>query len=245
MHSRRTLLRAGGVVALAGLAGCTGSGGPGIPSDTPGSADDDPADDDPADDGTDTAPSDRARPADATHEATVASVDDAPDLPVAPRVSLADPYVTEGSPVVLRVDVENTTDAAVTIGEYRNVVFQYTYAEDAALVWLPHSDRSTDGEPDRATPELELADAGCWRLDSQPVQTAEYGTVEIPAGGTLTAFVGLYALPDAPVDGSCFPTGEFRFEARYAAYDDGTIGDPEASADWGFDLAIEAIDGGR
>ncbi|MFC7098986.1 hypothetical protein [Halobaculum marinum] len=239
MHTRRSLLQSGGLLGLAGvtgLAGCTATAN----------------DDDPLPDGGDdgsgdgnggSEPSDREYPPGSTHEATITGVDDAPDLPVAPRVSLANPYVTEGQPVVLRVDVDNPTDEPVRIGEYRPVVFQYVYDTDGTLVWYPHSERSTDGEPDRAVPDLDLADDGCWRLASGIAQTMEYGTVEIPANGTLTAYVGLYATADAPepADG-CFPTGAFRFDTNYTVFADGMDGDDNPSATWGFDLAIETID---
>ncbi|GAA0203187.1 hypothetical protein [Halobaculum roseum] len=246
MHHRRALLRAAGVVGLAGLAGCTGlaNGTTERPLPDGGSGTDD-ADGGPDDggNGDGTRPSDREYPPGATHEAAIASQDAAPELPISPRVSLANPYVTDGSPVVLRVDVENDTDEPVVIGEYRPVVFQYVRSADGALVWYPHSKRSTDGEPDRALPDLDLADEGCWRLASGIAQTMEYGTVEIPGGGTLTAFVGLYVTHDASGVDGCFPTGTARFETTYTDHTGGIAGDEESpSAEWGFDLAIEAID---
>ena len=187
-------------------------------------------------------PSDREYPPGATHEATIRSQDTAPDLPIRPRVSLANPYVTDGSPVVLRVDVENPTDAPVTIGEYRPVVFQYVRSADGTLIWYPHSERSTAGEPDRALPALDLADEGCWRLASGIAQTMEYGTVEIAAGGRLTAFVGLYVTHDAPSVDGCFPTGTVRFETTYADHSRGVAGGEDATtAEWGFDLTVEAL----
>lgn len=236
MQHRRALLRAAGVVGVAGLAGCTGladgsTDGP-LPDGGTGTDGDD-----------DTRPSDRDHPPDATHEATISARDAPPELPVRPRVSLADPYVTDGSPPVLRVDVENATDESVVIGEYRPVVFQYVRDVDGTFVWYPHSDRSTAGEPDRAAPDLDLADEGCWRLASGIAQTMEYGTVEIPAGGTLTAFVGLYVAHDTLSIDGCFPTGTVRFETTYADHTDGSIGgDDVTTAEWGFDLTVEAID---
>ena len=250
MHTRRALLRLGGLVGLAGatgLAGCTaaaddtplpdggdgGSGTDGGSGEGPGGS----------------KPSDREYPPTATHEATVLGQDEAPEgLPIAPRVSLANPYVTDGQPIVVRVDVDNTGDEPVAVGEYRPVVFQYVTSADGALLWYPHSERSTDGDPDRATPEIDLADEGCWRLPGPIAQTMEYGTVEIPANGTLTAYVGLYATADAPEpDGGCFPTGEFRFDTSYTVFADGVGGDDNPTASWGFDLGIETIDadGGR
>ncbi|MFC7068620.1 hypothetical protein [Halobaculum lipolyticum] len=239
MHTRRALLRIGGslgLVGLAGLAGCTATA-----DDTP--LPDGGSDGDGDGDGS-SQPSDREYPPGATHEARIVGSDAAPDLPVAPRVSLANPYVTPGQPVVVRVDVDNTTDEPVTIGEYRDVVFQYVSSGDGSLLWYPHSERSTAGDPDRATPELDLADEGCWRLPGPIAVTQEYGTVEIPANGTLTAYVGLYATERAPSpDGSCFPTGASRFDTTYTVVADGMDGDDNPGATWGFDLAIEAIDG--
>jgi hypothetical protein len=229
MTTRRSVLRAAGIVGIAGLAGCTArNDGPPI-ADGGGDGD-----------GTGSQPSDRDYPPDATHLATLVAQDAAPELPVAPRVSLADPYVTGGSPPVLRVDVDNASDAAAVLGEYRDVVFQYVHGgADGGLLWLPHSERSTEGEPDRVTPEYEVEGDGCWRLTSGIVTTEEYGTVEVPAGGTLTAFVGLYGMPGAE---DCLPTGEHRFEATYSYYPEGIGGDGREQANWGFTLALEPIE---
>lgn len=231
--TRRSVLRAAGIAGIAGLAGCT-AGSNDLPVADGGN------DNGTDGDGTGSQPSDLEHPPDATHQARIVSQDPAPELPVAPRVSLADPYVTGGSPPVLRVDVDNTTDAPVVLGEYRDVVFQYVYggAEDG-LILLPHSERSTEGEPDRTTPEYEVEDEGCWRLTSGVAVTEEYGTVEVPAGGTLTAFVGMYGLPGAE---GCLPTGEHRFEATYSYYPEGIGGDGREQADWGFTLSLEPLE---
>ncbi|PSQ07161.1 hypothetical protein BRC97_04170 [Halobacteriales archaeon QS_6_71_20] len=93
-------------------------------------------------------------------------------------------------------------------------------------------------------PDVALADEECWRLESTPVVTAEYGTVTIPAGGTLTAFVGVYATPNARTDDGCFPTGDRRFESPYTVHPDGTVDGSGTTADWGFTLSVERI-GGR
>jgi len=220
--SRRGLLCGAGLAGLAGFAGCTEGLAPLDPSiGTP-----------------DTRPSDTEVPPDATRRATVGSQDPPPDLPVSPRVSVVDPYAYGATPPVLRVDVDNATDRPVVAGEYRAVVFQYVRGADGPFVFLPHSERSTAGDPDRVGPPVEPTDPGCWRLDSEIATTEEYGTVEIPAGGTLTAFVGLYATPDAD---DCLPTGDHRFAADYAYYPDGLDGDRE-TATWGFTLRLEAID---
>lgn len=229
MSTRRVLLHVAGLVGVATLAGCTAIANDGGPLPDGGADGDDPGGSD---------PSDREHPADATHRVVVAGQDDAPDLPVRPSVSLADPHVTEGSPPVLRVTVENRTDEPVVVGEYRAVVFQYVYSDDDAYVFLPHSDRSTEGEPDRTTPDYEVDGDGCWRLDSPPAVTQEYGTVEIPPGGTLTAFVGLYATPDAA---DCTPLGDRRFETSYSYLPDGLGGDDRRSGRWGFSITVEEL----
>lgn len=232
MTTRRTLLRAAGLAGLATLAGCTA-----IAND-----DTDPLPDGGGDgDGPGgSQPSDLEHPRDATHVARITGQDDAPNLPVRPRVSLADPYVTLGSPPVVQVTVENPTDDPVVIGEYRPVVFQYVYSDDDEYVFLPHSERSTAGDPDRSTPDYEVAGDGCWQLTSGIGQTMEYGTVEIPANGTLTAFVGLYATEDAS---RCTPLGERRFETSYTYFENGIPGDGDdtRSESWGFSLAIEEL----
>lgn len=238
MTRRRTLLRAVGAAGLAGLAGCTGLGD--APADGPT---DGPADS-PTDTGTET-PTDPETPSEATHRVTVTGADGAPDLPVEPSVAVADPYATGESPPVLRVDVANPTDEPVSVGEYRAVVFQYVRSTDRTLVWLPHSERSTDGEPTRMQPDHDVAGDGCWRLADDIAVTMEYGVVEIPAGGTLSAFVGLYGLPDAD---ACLSTGDHYFETTYAVSplsgdetDGDTATDESSEARWGFSLSVEAL----
>jgi hypothetical protein len=233
MVTRRSVLRAVGIAGIAGLAGCTAQTND-LPVADGGTNDGD---------GTGSQPSELEHPPDAR----IVAQDPAPELPVAPQVSLADPYVTGGSPPVLRVDVDNTSDAPVVLGEYRAVVFQYVHGgSDGELMLLPHSERSTEGEPDRTTPEYEVEGEGCWRLSSGMAITQEYGTVEVPVGGTLTAFVGLYGLPGNEngnaEDGDCLPTGEHRFEATYSYYPDGLGGDDREDAAWGFTLSLERIE---
>jgi len=228
MVTRRSLIRAVGLVGIAGLAGCTARGDDPLP---------DGGDDG---DGTGSAPTDREVPPDATHRVSVTAQDDPPELPVTPRVSVADPFATGGSPPVLRVDVDNTSDAPVVLGEYRAVVFQYV-SDGEALILLPHSERSTSGDPDRATPDYGVEGEGCWRLTDRIAVTQEYGTVELPAGGTLTAYVGLYGLPDA---GDCLPTGDHRFGTTYSYYPDGLDGDGREDATWGFSLAVDTVEDG-
>lgn len=228
MSTRRTFLRVAGLAGVATLAGCTA-----IASDDPA-----PLPDGGGDGPGGSQPSDLEHPRDATHRVVLGDQDAAPDLPVRPHVELADPYVTAGSPPVLQVTVENPTDSSVVVGEYRDVVFQYVYSEDGAYVCLPHSERSTAGDPDRATPDYAVAGDGCWQLDSHPMVTEEYGTVEIPAGGELTAFVGLYTSPDA---GECVPLGDYRLETTYASFPDGLDGDDPQSERWGLSLTVEEL----
>jgi hypothetical protein len=224
MQTRRTFVRGAGLVGLAALAGCTAiADGGSTPPDDPGTS------------GPGTEPTELEVPPDATHRVTVASVDDAPDLPVRPRVSLADPFLTSGSPPALRIDVENPTDEAVTVGEYRAVVFQYVHSADRGYLLLPLSERSTEGDPDRVRGDYEVTDEGCFQLTEPIAVTMEYGTVEIPAGGTLTAYVGLYVAPDAD---DCPPVGEHRFEANYSVAPLADDGDDER---WGFSLSVEAL----
>lgn len=241
--TRRGLLRAAGLVGVAGLAGCTGFG------DGPA----DGATDGPADSPTDTptkTPTDGGTPTDGTHRVAVTDIDDDPDLPVNPSVTVVDPYATGASPPVLRVDVANPTDDSVSVGEYREVVFQYVRSDDETLLWLPHSERSTTGEPARSVPDYQVVGDGCWRLTDDIVVTEEYGVVEIPADETLSAVVGLYG--DAEAD-ACLVSGSHRFAATYSVSplsigegtttgtDGATAADDPPRAVWGFSLAVESL----
>lgn len=231
MVSRRTLLSSVGLSSLAGiasLAGCTA-----IANDVPG-GNGEPS----ADTGDGGAPSELAHPPDATHRAAVVGSDGPPDLPVRPAVAFANPYVTSGSSPVVRVTVENPTDEPIVVGEYRAVVFQYVTSEGGEYVWLPHSERSTDGDPDRTRPAYDVQTADCRRLASHPAQTLEYGTVEIPADGSLRAYVGLYATPEAD---RCVPLDDRRFETVYAYLPDGIGSDGGEQDRWGFTVRVERL----
>ncbi|PSP39906.1 hypothetical protein BRC71_00285 [Halobacteriales archaeon QH_7_65_31] len=236
-YLRRALLRTGGVVAAVGLAGCTGD---------PTDGTDDRDEGGETETATDTASDsdDQFGSTDATGQVTLLSSGDSPDIAVEPSVTVADEFVTSDSPALLRVDVDNPTDDPVTIGEYRAVVFQYVASSDQRYTLLPHSDRSTDGVPERTRPTYPTADgAACWRLTEPIAVTAEYGTVEVPAGGTLTAFVGLY--PDATAE-TCLPAGTYRFKTTYTTApleqtSDGTATDESPSAEWGFSLDVESL----
>ncbi|KAB7515869.1 hypothetical protein DM867_01630 [Halosegnis rubeus] len=230
--TRRALLRVAGVATAAGLAGCTGSPSDGGSGDTGGADTETPTD-------TETPP-----PEDAAGRVRLVSSDDNPDLAVEPAVIVVEEFVTADGPAVLRVDVENPTDETV-VGEYRDVVFQYVSSSDFSYQLLPHSERSTTGVPERERPPYPTdEDAPCWRLTEPLAQTTEYGTVSIPADGTLTAFVGLYANPDAE---TCLPTGEHRFEATYGIEEpvgtsSGTATDDAwTTAEWGFSLSVESL----
>lgn len=224
MPSRRELLRIAGATGVAGVAGCT--------------AESNPADDESGSLGTAARPSDTERPPEATHRVGVAGTDADPEIPVRPRISIIDPYATPESPPVVRVDVDNPTYRTVVAGEYRSVVFQYSRSESDAFYLLPHSERSTDGEPDREPPGYET-DGDCWKIADHPVVTLEYGTVAIPPGGTLTAFVGLYAGPDGT---DCYPNGIHRFEEGYTHFRNSPVaGDDNESERWGFSLSVESL----
>lgn len=246
MTTRRTLLRTAGVVGISGVAGCTTLGdGDNRPTDGPAGS--------PTDTRTRT-PGDPDPPSGATHRIDVTATDDLPDLPVEPSVSVATSYATSASPPLLRVDVANPTDGPVSIGEYRDVVFQYVHSDDTTLVLLPHSERSTEGEPTRRHPDYEVAGDGCWRLTDDIAITMEYGIVEIPAGGRLTAFVGLYGDSDA---NACLASGTHRFEATYtvsplaiaeptatgseADTERATVPNDPPQATWGFSLDVETV----
>ncbi len=238
--TRRSLLRAAGVATAVGLAGCTGSP-EGERGGTGGTATNTPTDTE-----TET-PTDTETPApdDAAGRVSLVSSDDTPDFAVEPTVTVIEEFVTADGPAVLRVDVANPTDEAVVVGEYRDVVFQYVSSGEFTYQLLPHSERSTTGTPEREQPPYPTDEgATCWRLTEPLAQTTEYGTVSIPAGGTLTAFVGLYANPDAE---ACLPTGEYRFKATYAVGEPvgtsgGTATDGErTTGEWGFSLAVESL----
>jgi len=245
-ETRRDLLRTAGLVGVAGLAGCAAFGdGPA------GGSTDGPADS-PTETPVETFTGES--PSDATHRVAVTGVDDAPDLPVEPSVSVVDAYATGESPPVLRVDVTNPTDDPVSVGEYRDVVFQYVHGDDETLVLLPHSERSTSGAPSRTRPDYAVVGDGCWRLTDGVAITMEYGVVEIPARWTLSAFVGLYG--DSEAD-ACLVAGTHRFEATYTvsplsmgkATPTGTATDAKPAtatddrlqATWGFSLGVEAV----
>jgi hypothetical protein len=224
MQTRRDLLRVASIGGVFVLAGCTAIADDSTP----------PNDSTSSDPGSE--PTELKVPRDATHRAKINSIDAAPDLPVRPQVSLADPFLTSGSPPALRIDVENLTDEAVTVGEYRAVVFQYVSSNDGAYLLLPVSDRSTEGTPDRVRGDYAVTEQDCFQLADPIAVTTEYGTIEIPAGGTLTAFVELYV--GSTADG-CPPVGDYRFETTYSVAP--LTDDAGAPSEWGFTLSVEEL----
>ncbi|MFD1641896.1 hypothetical protein [Halohasta litorea] len=211
-HTRRRYLRffgGGGSVLIAGLAGCTGGSGP----------DDSPNETPPETNGSgETRPEGTGGPG-----VTIASTDEAPDLPVEPTVELVRDTATEDHPPRLRTTLTNTGDEPVSVGEGRAVHFEYVADDSGVLTLLP-------GDSDSEYP----AEADCWRLTEGIAITEEYRTFEIDAGESSSRLVDLYATPDA--DG-CLPVGEYRFESTI-----GIVGDDaeaESSAAWGFSISLE------
>ncbi|MEA1932516.1 MAG: hypothetical protein U9O06_13355 [Euryarchaeota archaeon] len=211
-HTRRRYLRffgGGSSVLIAGLAGCTGGSGP----------DDSPNETPPGTNGSgETRPEGTGGPG-----VTIASTDEAPDLPVEPTVELVRDTATEDHPPRLRTTLTNTGDEPVSVGEGRAIHFEYVADDSGVLTLLP-------GDSDTEYP----VEADCWRLTEGIAITEEYRTFEIDAGESSSRLVDLYATPD--VDG-CLPVGEYRFESTI-----GIVGDdaePESSAAWGFSITLE------
>ncbi|WP_435195019.1 hypothetical protein [Natronomonas sp. EA1] len=215
--SRRTLLRALGAGTSTALAGCL----TGYRPDT-GQNELPPGPENP--------------PMNASHHVAIESRDALPDFPVVPEIEVVEPYAMPEHPPVLRATVRNPTDEPVTIGEYRAVVFMYAHAKDRAIL-LPHSERVVNGTPTPTGREYPVVGDGCWRLTDHVPVTAEYGTVEVPAGGRVSALVGLYG---APEQSACLPTGNTRFTASYsiAPLTDGK----RQSGRWGFALRVRRLD---
>lgn len=216
MPSRRTVLRALGGGTSAALAGCLTGYRPGAnPAERP--------------------PGPENPPADASHHLAIESRDEPPELPIVPEVEVVDPYATPEHPPLLRATVRNPTDTAVTVGEYRAVVFMYAFAKDRAVL-LPHSERVANRDPRPTAPEYRVVGDGCWRLTDHVAVTAEYGTVEVPANGYITALVGLYGDVD---QSACLPTGPTRFEEAYSV---GPLTDePRKTARWGFSVRVRRL----
>ncbi|WP_224337464.1 hypothetical protein [Haloprofundus halobius] len=225
--TRRTVLKAGGALTIAALAGCTsdakmlGSGGSGESSagdDTPGDSENDsglPSGND-SDAAGGTQPEGTGGPG-----ITICAVDEAPELPVAPSVEATESVATDEHPPQLRVTVTNESDRTVRIGEGREVFFEYVSDDDGHLTLLP-----ADGEYD--------AEPGCWRLNEPIAITQEYRVIELEAGESTERLVDLYGAADG--DG-CLAVGEFRFEAQYSVLSESM--ESEQRATWGFSLRLE------
>ncbi|SEP24124.1 hypothetical protein SAMN04487948_12561 [Halogranum amylolyticum] len=236
--TRRTFLRTGGIATVALLAGCTagGDGSTDDPTDegTPDepttsepttgepTTDDLPTDGTPTDDGAGgTRPTGTGGPG-----ITLASVDDAPDLPVTPTVEVTEDTATEDHPPQLRVTVTNDGDEAVQVGEERAVLFAYVTSESGQLTLLP-----IDGD--------YPAEPGCWRLTDGVAVTEEYRILTLQPGESVSQLVDVYGA--AGGDG-CLPVGEHRFESTYTVGrgEDGLAGGDEGrQARWGFSVLLE------
>ena len=125
---RRAVLRAGGLLSVGALAGCSDTVRP-------------PRADDPdGDSGTETRPRGTGGPG-----LSIAAVDSLPPLPVRPEVAVT--RDTADHPPQLRVTVTNESDEAVRIGEGREVVFAYVADTGRQLILLPTGD-DYPAEPD-------------------------------------------------------------------------------------------------
>lgn len=219
---RRQLLRLGAAALPVALAGCTSTGGPGddatdSPTRTPTPS--------PSPSLT---PSPTPTPAGTPVE--VVSTADAPDVPVEYDATMAEPLATDEHPARLRVRIRNPTDSAVVLGEERAVQFHHVTSDDGALYLLPADSRAE-----------AFADPGCWRLTDHVTVAEYYGTIEIPAGGSVDAESYVLGSADLP-EGACLPTGEHRVRTsgRAAGDTEGILdGDDSATDfDWGFTLRV-------
>lgn len=223
--TRRTFLRTGSIATVALLAGCT-AGGDGSSNDpTTGEPTTDGL---PTDNGTNTdGSSGGTRPSGTGGPGlTLASVDDAPDLPVTPAVEVTRDTATNEHPPQLRVTVTNDSDEPVQIGEGRAVVFAYVTSESGQLILLP-AEGDYPAEPD------------CWRLTEGIAVTEEYRMLTLQPGESTSQLVDVYGA--AGGDG-CLPVGEHRFESTYtvARGEDGLAGGDEGEqARWGFSVLLE------
>lgn len=219
--TRRTFLRAGSLATVALVAGCT-AGGPGDDGPTTDEPTDEPTDDGlPGDDGTDD-PTGGTRPEGTGGPGlTLVGSDDAPDLPVTPRVEVTEDVATAEHPPQLRVTVTNDSDEPVQVGEGRDVVFSYVTSESGQLTLLP-AEGDYPAEPD------------CWRLTEGIAVTREYRILSLEPGESVSQLVDVYGAPNG--DG-CLPVGEHRFEAAYTVMSGD--GSAEEQARWGFSVLLE------
>lgn len=228
--TRRTCLRILGASLLAGvtaLAGCTGAaprtdGGGDAADDGNGTSADGGGDDGLPDSSDDSGAGGTRPEGTGGPGATIASVDDAPDLPVRPDVELVRDTATAEHPPQLRTTLTNTTDATVRVGEGRAVHFAYVTSESGQLMLLP-------GEGDYpAAPD-------CWRLTDDIAVTQEYRMLDIAPDEPSTRLLDLYGAPTD--EDACLPVGEHRFETTIAVLTES--GEQESSATWGFSVRLE------
>ena len=231
--TRREYLSIGGLVATGAVAGClssatTADDGAGNDETTTG-GDETNGSLDPSGDGAD--PAGGTRPAGTGGPGvTLASVDDAPDLPLVPTVEVAEAVATGEHPPGLRITLTNEGDEPISVGEGRAVAFEYVTDDTGGLILLP-----SDGD--------YAAEPGCWRLEEAIGMTMEYRILSFAPGESLTRRVDLYG---APGEDACLPVGEHRFESRYRVAVGGgnaTTGDatPDEGeeATWGFSVLLE------
>ncbi|MFB6217667.1 MAG: hypothetical protein ABEH77_00575, partial [Halobacteriaceae archaeon] len=165
--TRRDVLAAGGLLAVAALAGCLGAVQPPRNDDRP----------DGGDPGSDTRPGGTGGPG-----LSLAAVDAAPGLPVRPSVEITRDTATADHPPQLRVTVTNGGEEAVRVGEGRDVVFAYVQDTDRQLMLLP-AEGNYPAEPD------------CWRLSEPVAVTEEYRVIDLAPGESVSALVDLYGAP--------------------------------------------------
>ena len=155
---------------------------------------------------------------------------DGPDAPVEYEATMAEPLATEEHPARLRVTIRNPTDSELVLGEERDVQFHHVTSEDGALYLLPAGGRLD-----------EFADPGCWRLTEGVAVAEYYGTVAVPAGGSITAESSVLGSFDLP-EGTCLPSGEHRVttSGRVAGDAEAVVGGAGDATDfeWGFTLRV-------
>lgn len=155
---------------------------------------------------------------------------DQPDAPVEYEASMAEPLATDEHPARVRVRIRNPTDSEVVLGEERAVQFHHITSDDDALYLLPVGSRAET-----------FAEPGCWRL-TEPVAIAQYyGTISIPAGGSVSG--ESHVLGSADISGDvCLPRGEHRLRTRGraapTAADIFEGSDDATDYQWGFTLRV-------
>lgn len=208
--TRRGFGQLTGVVTVGLLAGCLGNTGGGEDGET----------ETPLPDGGDgdtggTRPSGTGGPG-----VSLVGLDDAPDGPLQPDVTVVEAVATEDHPPMLRTSLTNTGDEAVVVGEGRAIRFQFVADDSRTLTLLP------------AEGDYPVVEGNCWRLEEPIATTMEYRTEELGAGETIEAEIELYALSE--YDG-CLPVGEFRFETGYSIAGE----ESEEEFTWGFSVVLE------